>query len=698
MAARTRVLSLALLAGVLLSSPSGAGAAGPQPPRTATGQPVMNAAQLAQALHSRSSRAFASAVPVLAQNFANATGVVPSFNSGTSPIIGTVPVTGTLFNTTTGVVSSYTWDFGDGTSVTVPDRRSVTHTWTVPNIYNVTLTATDSTGKTYVASQVNNVYARPPSGTYFQDVTPSSGTAVTDTINVQNQMGALGAGIAWCDVNNDGYQDLFVSVNGGPNKLFMNSGPPSYTFHDEAAARGVDDPLGMHSGVVCVDYDNDGYKDLYVLNFSPSWAPTLPKSRLFHNDGSGHFTDVAHQAGLDVGQNGQASAWGDYDGDGLLDVYIVNHSDQACPICPPTPGGSEDHLFHQNPDHTFTDVTQYLQPNLSAQGTGFQATWTDFDGDGRLDLYVANDRFVKNNPMNRNVMWHNGGPGCGGWCFTDIATTNGTGISVADMGMLVADVNNDGLWDMYASNFGGNVLLGGLPGTRWGNVTKRAQVGHPMLGARQSDTWGMAAIDYDNDKYLDIYLVSGYLGPLSTHYETLQAYLQPNVLFHNRGGAQAGVFDDVSVFSGVDNELKGRSAAYADYNQDGAVDLYLENFGEACFLYQNTLHGNNWVQLELQGNGTTSPRDPAGAIVKVTTSDGVTQMRNVQVGTGLGNGHDLALYFGLGKSTSISTLTITWPDHQVNTYSNVTTINGRWKIIQSATPGAAPQWVQEFRR
>ncbi len=599
--------------------------------------------------------------------------IQPSFDTGRSPVIGTVPVTAVFTNTTVGDAISFTWDYGDGSTETVPDTRPVTHTYTTPNLYHVSLSATDAFGQVYQTAQRNNVYARPAGGTYFEDVTFSSGTSALHQVHPENRLSTLGNGVAWCEVNADGYLDLMVTNNGGANWLFINGGPPGYTFTDQAAPRGVDDPEGMSAGVVCVDYDNDGDQDLFVQNYAPTWAPTLPKERLFQNDGTGHFVDVAEAAGLADGRNGQSSAWADFDQDGLLDVYVVFHTDTDC-LCRPTPGADEDRLYHQNPDHTFSNVTHYLTPPESAQGAGFQATWTDFDRDGDLDLYVANEPFL--NPQTHNVMWRNDGPGCTGWCFLDVSMNNGTDLVIGDMGLAVADLQNDGNWDIYNSNVGTKVLLRGRPGGQFVDATARAQLTHSTYGLWPSVTWGMAALDFDNDKYLDIFLVAGRMGDGEG-----EAWLQPDALFHNRGDGNAGVFDDVSVFSGIDNELKGRTAAYADYNQDGAVDLYLSNFGEASFLYRNSLLPGNWIQLELEGRGQV-PREPAGALVTVRTPDGVTQMRTVQIGTGFGNGHDLALYFGLGTNTRITRLTISWPDGQATQFRNLSGLNRRWMVIQ----------------
>ncbi len=252
----------------------------------------------------------------------------------------------------------------------------------------------------------------------FVDVTASAGLSTTLPKPV---CGDWGAGAAWGDVNGDGALDLYVPSRTGPSQLWINDGTGHFT--EQAAARGVDNVGVAGAGATFADYDNDGHEDLYVVN---DGSP----NRLFHNDGTGHFTDVTATAGVgDIG-SGPSAAWGDYDNDGFLDLFVVNHG--TCGFV-----GQQDRLYHNNGDGTFTDVT-YLLPGLTTDGLRFQAAWFDYRGDGRQDLYLANDDVANSHDVNH--LWRNDGPGPGGtWLFTDVSASSGADHAVNSMGIGIGD-------------------------------------------------------------------------------------------------------------------------------------------------------------------------------------------------------------------------------------------------------------------
>jgi hypothetical protein len=474
----------------------------------------------------------------------------------------------------------------------------------------------------------------------FEDVTAASG--LTTTIE-PSQCGAYAAGAAWGDVNGDGFLDLYVPRGRQPAQLFMNDGTGHFT--DEAAARGVQD-LGLNGiGAVFADYDNDGDQDLFVAN-DP--VGTAVGDRLYQNDGTGHFTDVAAAAGV-AGDTADVSAtWGDYDGDGYLDLYVVSNSPCLPPVMYQT-----DHLYHNDGDGTFTDVTSYL-PGADGDGAGYQAAWFDGNGDGRPDLYLANDRWGGPHP-DPNKMWRNDGPGANGtWLFTDVSADSGTGWTMNSMGIAVGDPNRDLKADFAVSNIRGNVLAQGDGAGHFTNVAEKDGAARDYQDARtRAVTWGLAFADLNLDGWEDLVVAAG---------EIQDEPIQPNEVFTNAGD---GTFLDLSSLSGADDPASGRGIAVADYDRDGLLDVFVVNRDGQPILYHNvTPATGHWLELHL--TGTVSASDACGARVVVTAGGG-RQLRIVMCGSALSSGSDPTVHLGLGTSTTASRVDITWPSgrHQV---------------------------------
>lgn len=445
----------------------------------------------------------------------------------------------------------------------------------------------------------------------------------------------LGGGVAFGDYNNDGYLDLYVTNQGGANALYQNQGDG--TFVDQAAIAGVTAASYIGSGSIFGDYDNDGWRDLYVVN--------LGENLLFHNNGDDTFTDVTNLAGVgDIGF-GQSAAWGDYDNDGLIDLYVVNHEG---------PDGNADRLYHNEGDGRFQDVSTLLSHHLRS-AAGFVATFVDYDDDGDVDLYVVNDKTFGTHRA--NVLWQNEGPDSNGtWRFRDVSTRARASTVLNGMGLAVGDFDNDSDQDFAISNIGPNVLLSNNGRGQFSDVSRVAGIERGRLpGDREPLTWCVLSLDADNDGWLDLFFCGS---PLD------KGDGLPSALFHNQ---QNGTFLEISAAAGFTAEAWTRSGAYGDYDNDGAVDFYVVNYDQPGALYRNTLYDApltsdepkpNWLTVRLIG--LLSNRDALGAKVSLS-ADGQTKVRQIQSGGSLGAGNDLAAYFGLGRAKQVDRLEIQWP-------------------------------------
>ncbi|MEW5987232.1 MAG: FG-GAP-like repeat-containing protein [Chloroflexota bacterium] len=599
--------------------------------------------------------------------------ITSTLTTGIQPAQGKVPLKVTFNNLSFGdpAPTTFTWDFGDGSPVVITnDLRQVSHTYTMPGVYTVSLTATSAQGSdTHVYP--NYVFADTLTP-WFSDVTAASGVIVNHSSAVSHVM-PFGSGAGWADYDNDGWEDLYVVQNGGRSWLWRNNADG--TFSDVATAAGVDNLGGAGQAMAWADYDNDGCQDLIVANFDQKGASgAAPRTRLYHNNCDSTFTDVAATAGLTTeGWRSTTSfAWGDYDNDSLLDLYVVNHTNLSNFAAPP-PDGTQDFLYHQNPDHTFTDVTAaLLQPLVNTQGAGFAATWVDLDNDGDQDLYVVNDRYVGGIGPDKNILWkntlqENGVVGFSDWCSQP---GQAACLRLAGMGLAVADFNRNGFQDFAISNVGNAHLLSGLASMRFIDVTFNpgVNIGRGDLGDGKSITWGEYALDFNNDSSMDLLEVAGWL----TRRED-DDFVQPDALFQSTG---LGTFTDVTALSGLDDPNRGRVGALADYNQDGWVDWFVGNYGEVGRLFRNdyaavTGSTNNWLQIQLIGNPASgSNRDAIGARVELRASTG-SQVQVVGANVGLGGTNSRILTFGLGSATRADRIRITWPSGQVELFSNV---------------------------
>lgn len=475
--------------------------------------------------------------------------------------------------------------------------------------------------------------------------------------------GYLGIGQAWADYDNDGWLDLYVTGNLTTSTLYRNNGDGTFALSPLAAQVSLADrPTG---GASWADYDNDGWKDLYVLVHGANV--------LFQNDAGQGFRDVTAQAGVGDMGRGSSATWGDYDQDGYLDLYVVNWS--CFPECgdPPDHTLASDRLYHNNGNGTFSDASHLLVAE-KLQGAGFTAAFVDYDNDSDVDLYVINDELK--NPIG-NVLWRNDGPGCAGWCWADVSAATGADVKLAGMGLAVGDYDADLDLDFYFSNMVNPMrLFQNETGSAFFNQAKEAGV---AVGPSSAVGWGTVFFDYDNDGWLDLYLAateflqhsidSGPQGMLLPH---------PNFLFRNNGN---GSFTDASPASWQQQPNPGMGLAYADYDNDGWQDLVVGNFNQGYALLRNqglTGRGNHWLSVRLTGGGSIN-RDAVGTRVYVLDSTGRVQMQSVVNGGSLGAGNDLALHFGLGQAR-VKAVTVIWPNGEISLYGDVP-VDQVWPVV-----------------
>ena len=518
----------------------------------------------------------------------------------------------------------------------------------------------------------------------FEDVTKRAGLDKFKHVSGAPEknliLEAPGSGVAIIDYDNDGWPDIYL-VNGGTfDALRGKERPPraalfhnnhNGTFTDVTEKAGVaNERWGF--GVAVGDYDNDGWPDLYVTNYG--------KNRLYHNNHDGTFTDVAETAGVAV--SGAKPTWstgasfGDYDGDGKLDLYVTGYVkfDLDSPpisgtaatqysfcqyrgkpvMCGPRGlPGEHNHLFRNNGDGTFTDVSQKAGVSNERGYYGFGVVFADLNDDGKLDLAVANDSVP-------NYLFLNKGDGT----FEDASYPSGfalkdDGREQAAMGLGVGDYENSGHLSLYVTTFSDDYysLYRNEGDGNFSDVsfqTGVAAVTIPFLG------WGTGFLDYDNDGWNDIFAANGHVYPGVDQNDWGMTYAQRPLLFRNLDGKHFQVVPAASN-SGLGVVVCARGAAFGDLFNDGKIDVVLNTIDGAPVLLRNVVsNGNNWVELQLVG-GAKGPRDAIGAKAFLT-ANGMTQRNDVISGGSYISNNDMRLHFGIGKAKIVDKLEIRWPD------------------------------------
>jgi enediyne biosynthesis protein E4 len=511
-------------------------------------------------------------------------------------------------------------------------------------------------------------------GIRFEEIGPRAGltftTAASPTPN-KNQIETMVSGVALLDYDGDGYLDVYL-VNGAAipslkkespafwNRLFHNNHDGTFTdVTEKAGVAGA----GYGMGVAVGDFDNDGRPDLFLAN--------VTDNQLLHNNGDGTFTDVtakAHLQGASLDGKKMWSAgagWFDYNNDGLLDLFVVNYTkwevnkDPYCTIgggvrgyCHPRYyAPTHNTLYRNNGDGTFTDVSE--ETGIAAHmGKGMSVSFADYDGDGFMDAFVAND-------TTRNFLFHN----LGGKKFEEVGDSSGVaygsnGAALSGMGADFRDVNNDGLPDLWhtAVEFETFPLYGNRGRADFADWTVESGIGR--LTSAMSG-WGNGIVDFDNDGWKDLFVArSNVLDNISGLVAERQ-YPEPNSVFRNLGN---GKFEDVSASAGPDfaKAAPHRGVAFGDFDNDGHMDAVVTVLNGPVKLFHNiSRDGNHWILLKL--TGTKSNRMAIGAQIHITTEDGKSQWNEVTTAVGYASSSDSRVHFGLGSNRILKEIEIRWP-------------------------------------
>jgi hypothetical protein len=518
----------------------------------------------------------------------------------------------------------------------------------------------------------------------FEDIAKAAGLTtwhhVSGTKDKPYIVEVKGGGVCLLDYDRDGWLDIYL-VNGStiaamegkaaaPHAALFHNNHDG-TFTDVTAKAGVaNDRWGY--GCAVGDYNNDGWPDLYVTNYG--------KNRLYRNNGNGTFTDVAEKAGVALGTWSTGATFGDYDGDGNLDLFVagyihfdflhppvagssaVNYADchfRGAPVmCGPRGlPGEHDHLFHNNGDGTFTDVSVKAGVADNNAYYGLGALFVDVNSDGKPDVVVAND-------STPNYLYINKGNGT----FEDDSylsgyALNGDGREAANMGIAAGDYENNGHLDLANTTFADDydIVFRNDGRGDFTDVSYQAGIAGPTI---PFVGFGDGFLDYDNDGWKDLFIANGHVYPQADqHPEWGTSYEQRPLLFHNLKNGKFALVPAVEG-TGLATVTVGRGAAFGDLFNNGKIDVVINNLDGVPVLLRNVNPDHHhWVELKLIGR-PKSPRDAAGATVYLTAG-GIRQRGDVLSGGSYLSSNDQRVHFGLGDAASVDRVDIRWPDGAV---------------------------------
>jgi enediyne biosynthesis protein E4 len=474
----------------------------------------------------------------------------------------------------------------------------------------------------------------------------------------------MGPGVAFVDYDNDGWMDLFM-VNSGAADFYAPSKPLKNalyknnrdgTFTDVTDKAGVAGGQSFGMGCAIADYDNDGYPDIFVTAYG--------RCTLYRNNGNGTFTDVTVKAGLAAPGWTTSAVWVDYDNDGKLDLFLcsfVEFSLKNNVFCGDNKLGKRFYciprvfkptsslLYHNNGDGTFSEVSAGTDIQR-VRGKALGVVATDINGDGLMDLFVANDTV-------QNFLFANRGKGK----WDEIALAAEVGFSAngqprSGMGVDAADINGDGKQDLFVANVDQEMFsLYRNDGNEF--FSDVAAANGVAQSTRLLSGWGLKFFDYDNDGLVDLFLANGHPDDMIENYSQQVRYKEPFVLFHHDGTRLV----DVSAKAGpvFQKTFPARGLAVGDYNNDGRIDVLIGNNGAAPVLLKNNAgEGHHWIGVLLQG--TACNRDAVGATL-TWSANGTIRRRLKSSGGSYLSSHDMREVLGIGAASTVEWIEIKWP-------------------------------------
>ena len=562
---------------------------------------------------------------------------------------------------------------------------------------------------------------------------------ITEPLKRLYHSGFVCGGVALGDFNGDTRLDIFLVSGPGENKLYMQR--EDFRFEDMSSSAGIGDGDAWGAGVAAVDIENDGDLDLYICNYDSS-------NSLFINDGKGHFNESASRLGIDVVDASLVPTFCDFDKDGDLDLYVLTnryYRKGGRPAKPPfqkAPNGGvtvspefqkfygikqkgpksydmdeigRPDLLFRNDGGSFVDISK--SAGIQKEAHGLSATWWDYDGDGLMDIYVANDFADPDN------LFRNNGDGT----FTDIITKVLNYTPWFSMGADAGDINNDGLLDFVAldmaatTHYKSKMSMGEMGAMRWViEAAKPRQVMRNCLylnqgnglfsenaslsGVANSDwSWAAKLADYDNDGRVDLFVSNGMARDFNNsditftpqdqigksewdHYENAPTKPEQNLAFRNLGGLQ---FSNVSKDWGLDHVGMSYASAHGDFDKDGDLDLLVVNLDEPVSIYRNDSNSGHSVLVTLRGS--QSNRGCIGAFVEIVAGD-LKHVRQLVPLSGYLSSNENVLHFGLGEADSIQSLKVRWPNGGVQEFSNLPVDR---HIVIAETDASLPSYTRE---
>jgi hypothetical protein len=554
----------------------------------------------------------------------------------------------------------FQWHFNTTEVLNATSRSLVLTNAQLANAGDYLVVVTNSSGS--ITSQLAHLEVDPA----FTKIT--TGPVVTN--------GGYGFGCAWGDYDDDGFPDIFVCnwarTTTEHDFLYHNRGDGTF---DRITTGPLVSANHQATGAAWGDYDNDGKLDLFVTSLTDD-GTGLGYNSLFHNEGSGRFTKINTGVLVSEKQRSHSGIWADFNNDGLLDIFIANWSDgTGQPALPNV-------LYHNNGNGTFTPIS--FGPKLPSNGDSSDVAAADFNNDGRIDFFVPqgvvtsrqNGLLYLNNQDGSFTLQTNAAP------FTNTAYS---------LACAWGDYNNDGFPDLFVTRIseGHNSLYRNNGDGTFTLITNVA----PALD--QGNSTGCAWADYDNDGWLDLFVANvGGFDPI-TFVSTSPG---TNYLYHNNGD---GTFTKITSGSLVNDAAYSVGAAWADYDNNGFLDLFVSNGwitkSENDFLYRNNGNSNNWITFKLVG--TLSNRSAIGAKTRVKATIGGNsfwQMREISGGGGHGSQNDLRAQFGLGDATNVDLVRIEWPSGIVQTMTNVPA-KQFLTVVERQVPSTAPQFTHVSR-